>query len=165
MLTRVIRTLWEDRVSKGDGRSPHMAHSWIRVCIYIINQRKIPQRNRRENKKIKRKINIHNKYINRFVKYSRREEALLAIEEMAGYRIGNKTLMCKLSSSATSPASCNIYIKPLPTSFSEGILLSSISPLTRPYQTRPITHHSPLSLPYHHSSHLHPSPSFSHSLT
>ena len=164
MLTRVVCTLWEDRVSKGDGGFPDMAHSWIRVYIYTTNQRKIPQRKRRE--ETKRKINIHNKYMNRFVKYSRREEALLAIEKMAGYKIGNKTLMCKLSSSSTSPASCNLYIKPLPASFSEGIPsllsspLSSISPLTRPHQTLPLTHHSLLSLLTPHSpSALTPIPS------
>ena len=127
------------------------------IYIYITNQKKPLQKKALTKKREKNKKETKTK-INRFVKYSRREEALLAIEKMAGYRIGNKTLMCKLSSSATSPASCNLYIKPLPSSFSEGtpllppLLSSSPSYLLlslfslAPHQTLPLTHYSPPSL-------------------
>ena len=111
----------------------------------------------REEKRLKEKSIYINKYMNRFVKYSRREEALLAIEKMAGYKIGNKTLMCKLSSSSTSPASCNLYIKPLPASFSEGIPSLLSSPLSSISPSLALTRRS-LSLitHYSHSSRLTP---------
>ena len=144
MLTRVIRTLWEDRVSKGDGRPTDMAHSWIRVYISTSPIKGKYHKEREEKTKRIKEKSIYIKYINRFVKYSRREEALLAVEEMAGYRIGNKTLMCKLSSSATSPASCNIYIKPLPTSSSEGIPPFSLLCLSSHSTSPDTTSHSSL---------------------
>eukprot|EP00741_Cyanophora_paradoxa_P015721 tig00020904_g15177.t1 len=67
-----------------------------------------------------------------FVRYQSPEEAQNAIAQMNGMRIGNKTLLCKLSNS--SPASSNtpgspsaepsnnLYIKPLQTSTTEADL-------------------------------------------
>jgi len=51
-----------------------------------------------------------------FCKFSKPEEAQRAIQEMSGYQISNKTLLCKLSNSMSgnnSTPSDNLYIKPL----------------------------------------------------
>jgi len=58
-----------------------------------------------------------------FVKFSTQEEALLAIENMAGCRMQNKTLLCKLSDRSPISLPCpNLYIRPLPPNFTEGEL-------------------------------------------
>eukprot|EP00026_Physarum_polycephalum_P010546 Phypoly_transcript_10712.p1 GENE.Phypoly_transcript_10712~~Phypoly_transcript_10712.p1 ORF type:complete len:174 (+),score=27.33 Phypoly_transcript_10712:215-736(+) len=55
-----------------------------------------------------------------FVKFNTKEEANLAIEKMSGHRMGNKVLLCKISNHSNfSDPSPNVYIKPLPFSFSE----------------------------------------------
>eukprot|EP00026_Physarum_polycephalum_P010126 Phypoly_transcript_10277.p2 GENE.Phypoly_transcript_10277~~Phypoly_transcript_10277.p2 ORF type:complete len:144 (+),score=41.62 Phypoly_transcript_10277:217-648(+) len=57
-----------------------------------------------------------------FVKFNTKEEANLAIEKMSGHRMGNKVLLCKISNHSNfSDPSPNVYIKPLPFSFSEGV--------------------------------------------
>ena len=55
------------------------------------------------------------------MKFRTQEEAQEAMEKMTGYRIANKILMCKPSNSFVFTApSPNLYIKPLPSSFTEG---------------------------------------------
>ena len=77
----------------------------------------------------------------RFVKFSTSEEAMRAIQGMSGYKIANKTLMCKVSdSSSFADPSGNLYVKPLPPEFTEGhsppllsLLFSLISSPISPY--------------------------------
>jgi len=58
-----------------------------------------------------------------FVKFNDGEEAENAIREMTGFKIDNKTLMCKLSNTFTfTTPNPNIYIKPLPPYFTEDSL-------------------------------------------
>eukprot|EP00026_Physarum_polycephalum_P008797 Phypoly_transcript_08898.p1 GENE.Phypoly_transcript_08898~~Phypoly_transcript_08898.p1 ORF type:complete len:309 (-),score=50.52 Phypoly_transcript_08898:243-1169(-) len=59
-----------------------------------------------------------------FVKFSNEEEASMAVYKMAGHRIENKNLLCKLSNIChfASP-SPSLYIKPLPPTCTEEILL------------------------------------------
>eukprot|EP00026_Physarum_polycephalum_P010551 Phypoly_transcript_10717.p1 GENE.Phypoly_transcript_10717~~Phypoly_transcript_10717.p1 ORF type:complete len:337 (+),score=61.65 Phypoly_transcript_10717:180-1190(+) len=58
-----------------------------------------------------------------FVKFSTQEEAQLAICRMAGFKIHNKTLLCKLSNvSNFHLPSPNLYIKPLPPTCTEEML-------------------------------------------
>jgi len=55
-----------------------------------------------------------------YVRFSYPEEAQKAIDHMDGYKIGNKTLLCKLSNSFSYPEpSTNLFIKSLPVSFTE----------------------------------------------
>jgi len=64
-----------------------------------------------------------------FVRFSNAQEALTALEMMRGYRIENKTLLCKLSNNFSFPSpSSNLYIKPLPLGFSEYELHDMFSP-------------------------------------
>lgn len=63
-----------------------------------------------------------------FVNFSRPLEAQQAIECMAGYRMGNKSLLCKLSDPFSLPEpSRNIYVKPLPLEMTEGNLWKMFS--------------------------------------
>ena len=51
------------------------------------------------------------------------KEAKKAINSMAGKRLHNKTLLCRLSNHLAFPEpSSNLYIKPLPPEMNEGML-------------------------------------------
>jgi len=62
-----------------------------------------------------------------FVNFKTQAEAEAAIEHMNGYKIENKVLMCKFSEFSFNDPSPNIYIKPLPSDFTEDYLVALFS--------------------------------------
>jgi RNA recognition motif. (a.k.a. RRM, RBD, or RNP domain) len=59
--------------------------------------------------------------IQRFVKFANAEDAKAAIQQMSGHKIGNKTLLCKLSNKIIlADPSANLYVKPLPLDMTKG---------------------------------------------
>jgi RNA recognition motif. (a.k.a. RRM, RBD, or RNP domain) len=102
-----VLIFWKDSFRKSNGGSKNKDEPWTWVlwCFFLYfllqkNSEVIPSR---------------------FVKFSDPLEAENAIKTMNGKKLGNKTLLCKLS--YTFPfliSTPNLYIKPLPLGMTEG---------------------------------------------